>query len=97
MCRLNFLKALISLLLGTKLVTFFRPKKEELATLIADVEIEPGPFSDLGNQWTTYNRAGPDLSIESLEKAVEAFEKQMRCWWGSIAAIRAKSLKPPTC
>ncbi len=61
MRRGDFLKIPLSLLLGTKLVIFFRPKKRvELATLMegADIKFGPGPFHELPNEGEWYTRQG---------------------------------------
>lgn len=92
MHRLNFLKAPVSLLLGTELVTFFRPEKEELATLIADIEPSPGPFSELTKTQADFNKAilKQYSTVDDVYNAVREYDYVNERWGPLVKHFRKR-------
>ena len=60
MHRLNFLKSLVAILLGSKLVTFFRPEKVTLVDLMEEAEDIPLKPIWPDKLWSTQYMSDPN-------------------------------------
>ena len=74
--RREFIQLSIGGVIGSLVAKDVLQEDFELATIYPCDELRL--YRERSHQWPIYNRTGPDLSIESLTRAIENFKRPQR-------------------